>query len=313
MQLKSLYLALTLTAFTLPTFAEPQAKASAPANPTPASAMPGPAAAPVKVDPNAPVARVNGAVLSAVHLNLLREERMVRGQQGPRGNDDQMLDSLINAEIMAQEAVKLGLDKPATVQAALDLNRKELLGRALVEDYIAKHPVAEERIKAEYDKAKEKAGGTEYHARHILVPTEKEARDITAKLKSKKAKFEDLAKKHSKDSSAQSGGDLGWMSPAGLVPEFSEPMVKLKKGEFSQAPVKSRFGWHVIKLEDMRPSVFMEYDKVKNRIGQQLSQQDIRKYIAELRATSKVEIPNPAPAAKAETASGAPATPPAVK
>jgi len=299
MQLKSLTFALGLTALTLPVLAETQPiKAPAPL-PTGAPAAP----AQVHVDPSTPVARVNGVVLNAISLSLLRDERAGRGQQPTHQSSDEYLrDSLINAEIMSQEAVKLGLDKPIGIQAALDLNRKELLGRALVDDYITKHPVADDRIKTEYDRLKAKAGGTEYHARHILVADEKLAKDLVAKLGGKKpAKFDDLAKTNSKDSSAKSGGDLGWMAPANLVPEFAEAMTKLKAGEYTKAPVKSRFGWHIIKLEESRPIAFPELDKVKERIANQLAQNDIRKYVAELRAAAKVEVPaSQAPAAAAE-------------
>jgi peptidyl-prolyl cis-trans isomerase C len=299
MPFKKSYLALALALITLPASAtEPTSK-------------PGPAAdkAPtmVRVDPATPIARVNGVVLNALQLNMLREERGARAQGGEPGGDEALRDALVNAEIMAQEAARLGLDKPLGIQTALELNRKELLGRALLDDYMAKHPVAEERVKAEYDKLKAKSGDTEYHARHILVDDENLAREITTKLKGKKAKFEDLAKKHSKDSSAASGGDLPWMAPNQLVPEFAQALTAMKKGEVSQTPVKSRFGWHIIKLEETRPISFPEYDKIKGRIGSQLAQMDVRKYVAELRANAKVEVPTstppvsgkePAPAAK---------------
>jgi peptidyl-prolyl cis-trans isomerase C len=284
MQLKSVVLALGLAASCLPSFAETTPAAAAPAQ--------------ILVDPNTPVARVNGVVLNAISLSLLREQRAGRGGQAAQQNNDEYLrDSLVNAEIMAQEASKLGLDKAIGLQAALELSRKELLGRALVEDFMSKHPVAEDRIKTEYDRLKAKAGGTEYRARHILVADEKLAKDLIAKLGGKKpAKFEDLAKANSKDGSAKAGGDLGWMAPSNLVPEFASAMTQLKKGEYSKNPVKTQFGWHIIKMEESRAIAFPDIDKVKERISNQLAQSDIRKYIGELRAVAKVEVPS-APAA----------------
>jgi peptidyl-prolyl cis-trans isomerase C len=284
MQLKSVVLALGLAASCLPSFAETTPAAAAPAQ--------------ILVDPNTPVARVNGVVLNAISLSLLREQRAGRGGQAAQQNNDEYLrDSLVNAEIMAQEASKLGLDKAIGLQAALELSRKELLGRALVEDFMSKHPVAEDRIKTEYDRLKAKAGGTEYRARHILVADEKLAKDLIAKLGGKKpAKFEDLAKANSKDGSAKAGGDLGWMAPSNLVPEFASAMTQLKKGEYSKTPVKTQFGWHIIKMEESRAIAFPDIDKVKERISNQLAQSDIRKYIGELRAVAKVEVPS-APAA----------------
>lgn len=307
MQLKSVALALGLIATALPALAETEPAAS-PAAPLPAgnsaSAQPY-----RRVDPETPIARVNGVVLNAISLSMLRQERAGRGQ-GPQSSDEFLRDSLINAEIMAQEATKLGLDKDIGIQAALELNRKELLGRALVEDYISKHPIADERIKAEYDRLKAKAGSTEYRARHILVADEKLAKDLIAKLGGKKpAKFEDLAKTHSKDGSGKSGGDLGWMAPSNLVPEFASAMIKLKKGEVTKAPVKSQFGWHVIKLEESRAIAFPELDKAKERIANQLAQNDIRKFVGELRAVAKVEVPTAPPSTESPAPVETPAAP----
>lgn len=299
MQLKTLTLAMLLAAAPIAALAQTApagGTASTPAAKNAAADAGNAAQAGVRVDPMTPIARVNGVVLNALQIALLREDRAARGQSGQASSDELLRDALINAEILSQEAVKQGLDKTATIQAALELNRKEMLGRVLVEEYVAKHPVKDERIKAEYDRLKSKAGTTEYHARHILVADEKLAKEIAAKLKGKKVKFEDLAKKHSKDSSAESGGDLGWTSPSSLVPDFAEAMAKLKKGEFTAQPVKTRFGWHLIKLEDTRPIAFPELDKVKGRIVNQLTQNDIRQYVSELRAAAKVEVPAPAPA-----------------
>lgn len=253
-------------------------------------------AAPTKMDAKTAaqttIATVNGVAVNQLTASLLRQERMGRGMQQDASTEDAVRDSLITAEIMAQEAVSKGLDKNPTVQAVLELQRKEILGKLLLEDYADKHPVAEDRLKAEYDRIKAKSGDTEYLTRHILVDDEKLAKEIAGKLGGKKpAKFEDLAKKHSKDSSAAKGGELGWMAPANLVPEFSAAMVKLKKGETTKEPVKTQFGWHIIRLEDSRKLEFPAYEKVKNRISGQLIQQDIRKYLAELRTTAKVDIP----------------------
>ena len=287
---------LTLLASTLlialPVLAEPTATPAAKPTAETAHAAQGM----VRVDPATPVARVNGAVLTALQLSMVRGEMNSRGR-GSASDDEYVRDTLVNAEIMAQEALKLGLDKDATLQVAIEMARKELLGRALVEKFASEHPVTDERIKAEYERLKAKSGDTEYRARHILVNDEKLAKDLIAKLKAKKAKFEDLAKQHSKDSSSVRGGDLGWMSPGNLVPEFSAAMVKMKKGDLSAAPVKTQFGWHVLKLEDSRAVDFPALDKVKARLVSQLMQNDVRQYVSDLRGAAKVEVPSPAPAA----------------
>lgn len=231
---------------------------------------------------------VNGVTVPATQAELLRQERLARGQPADTLNEQAIREMLVTMEVLAQEAVKQGVDKRPQIVAATELNRKDILGRALIDDHLKSHPLKEEELKAEYDKLKAGAGSKEYHPRHILVPTEAEAKDILAKLK--KGKFEDLAKKHSKDGgSAKNGGDLGWQAPGNLVPEFSNAMMKLKKGETAGAPVKSQFGWHIIKMDDMRELKFPEYDQIKPRIAAQMQQAQIRQFLADLRAKAKVE------------------------
>ncbi len=251
-----------------------------------------PAAAPEAkaAEPSKPLATVNGVALPQVFANFIRQGRMNRGGSPEALTDESVRDAVITAEILAQEALRKGLDKGPTLIAAMEFQKKEMLSQALIEDFVRSHPISEEILKAEYDKAQAKAGNTEYRARHILVNDEKEAKDLIAKLTTgKKAKFEDLAKKASKDSSASNGGDLGWTLPANLVPEFANAMVKLKKGEVSKEPVQTKFGWHVIRLEETRKLDFPTYDKLKNRIASQMQQQQLRKYVQELRAGAKIE------------------------
>jgi peptidyl-prolyl cis-trans isomerase C len=247
------------------------------------------AQAPKDAESAKPVAVVNGVPIPAIYAEFLRNSRTARGQAAETLTDASIRDALVVAELLAQEAQRAGLDKNPRISAMIEFQRKELLGRALLDDYLRKRPIAEETIRAEYDKAKERAGGTEYRVRHILVPTEKEARDLIARIKTRKAKFEDLAKKHSQDPSAGNGGDLGWVAPAGLVTEFAEAMTKLKKGELGDNPVQTRFGWHVIRLDDVRPLQFPTYEEARERIVQQLQQIAIRNYVRELGSTAKVE------------------------
>ncbi len=131
-------------------------------------------------------------------------------------------------------------------------------------------------------------GNMEFEVQNILVANEDDARKIIAQL-NKKAKFDDLAKKDSKDSSATNGGHLGWVAPANLVPEFSQAMVQLKKGEYTKEPVHTKFGWHVIRVEDIRDLKFPAYDQVKDQLRSQLEQAEVKKLISDLRASAKVE------------------------
>ncbi|MEW5770299.1 MAG: peptidylprolyl isomerase [Pseudomonadota bacterium] len=254
-----------------------------------------PAAAPAKADEkaeakaNAPVAVVNGTAIPAAFADFARQNRLARNMPPEMLTPEALRESLVATELLAQQAIKSGLDKEPTVAAAIAFQQRELLGKAALEDYVRNHPIAESDLKAEYDKAKAKAGDKEYRARHILVATEKAAKDILAQLKKPKVKFEDLAKKYSKDSSAGNGGDLGWTLPANLVPEFAQPMTALKKGQVSAAPVQTQFGWHVIRLDDVRNLDFPAFDAIKGRIANQMQQQAVRRYVQSLRAEAKVE------------------------
>jgi peptidyl-prolyl cis-trans isomerase C len=262
-----------------------------------ADAAPAPAVAEVKAaaevkasEAKKPLATVNGVALPQVFANFVRQSRMNRGGSPESLTDDAIRDAVVIAELLSQEAVRKGLDKGPTLLAAMEFQRKELLSQAVMEDFARSHPISEDAVKAEYDNAKAKAGDTEYRPRHILVNSEKEAKEVIAKLTAgKKAKFEDLAKKESKDPTAGNGGDLGWTLPANMVPEFANAMVKLKKGEVSKEPVQTKFGWHVIRLEETRKLDFPTYEKLKNRIASQMQQFQLRKYVQELRAGAKIE------------------------
>ena len=195
---------------------------------------------------------------------------------------------LISREVMVQEADKLGLDKETAVQDEIRIARQNILIRALFNAYLQKHPITDAQIKAEYDKFVKSFGSTEYKAQHILVPSEKEAQDIIAQLK-KGAKFSELAKKYSKDTgSAANGGDLGWSTPNNYVPPFAKALEALKPGQYTQTPVQSQFGWHVIKLDATRPAKAPTLDQLKPQIQAELQRQEVTKYQDELRAKAKI-------------------------
>jgi peptidyl-prolyl cis-trans isomerase C len=195
---------------------------------------------------------------------------------------------LISREVMVQEADKLSLDKETAVQDEIRISRQNILIRALFNAYLQKHPITDAQIKTEYDKFVKTFGTTEYKAQHILVPSEKEAQDIIAQLK-KGAKFSDLAKKYSKDTgSAANGGDLGWSTPNNYVPPFAKALEALKPGQYTQTPVQSQFGWHVIKLDATRPAKAPTMDQLKPQIQAELQRQEVTKYQDELRAKAKI-------------------------
>lgn len=236
-----------------------------------------------------PIATVNGRAIPAIYGEMARETLLRQGAPNDANLEARAREALINQELLSRAAVDKGLDRDPKLVASMDMMRREQLSKAYLEDYVKNHPISDAEIKTEYDKAKAAAGGNEYKARHILVKTEAEAKAIIAQL-DKKVAFDKLAKEKSIDKgSAANGGDLGWSVPGTFVKEFGDAMQKLKKGETTKAPVQSQFGWHVIKLDDMRPTQFPALDAVKDQVRQQLQQKRVRDAITELRAKAKVE------------------------
>lgn len=249
---------------------------------------PAPASA-AKPDPNKPVAVVNGKEIPATYAELMKREMMAQGQPDDPQLDTRVRESLINMEVLSRAAIDKGLDKTPDVTAAIDIQRKNTYAKIYLDDYIKKHPVTDAEIQSEYDKAKAAAKGDEYHASHILVKTEAEAKKLIADL-GKKVKFADLAKKYSLDpGSAKKGGDLNWSTSNAFVKEFSDALQSLKKGEITRTPVKTQFGYHIIKLNDTRPMKIPPLAEVKGEVLKQLQQKRIRDAITAARAAAKVE------------------------
>lgn len=236
------------------------------------------------------IAVVNGkAVPKSAADALIAQATKQTGQPATPQLIQQAKDAAVMREIFTQEAQARGLQKSPDYLQQLELNRQDLLIRALFQDEEKKHPVTEADMKAEYDKFKAQAPDKEYHARHILVEKEDEAKALIAQL-NKGASFEDLAKKHSKDpGSAENGGDLDWAGPNSYVPEFSKAMVGLKKGEYTKTPVKSQYGYHIIKLEDTRETKFPAFEDVKQQIAQRLTQQRLAAFRDSLRNQAKTD------------------------
>jgi peptidyl-prolyl cis-trans isomerase C len=171
----------------------------------------------------------------------------------------------------------------------IDLQRQAVLINAYLQDYIKANPVTDDAIRKEYERVKESAGAREYKVRHILVETEDEGKQLIAQIK-KGGSFEKLAGEKSKDQGSKGrGGDLDWATPARYVPEFGKAITKLKKGQMTDAPVKSQFGWHVIRVDDERPAKLPSFEEVKPQIEQQLRQQTVNKVFTDLRAKAKIE------------------------
>ena len=235
------------------------------------------------------LAVVNGKPVPSSRVNALKQQVEASGRPVTPEVMAQIKEELIAREVFMQEARKRGLDASDEFKTQIELARQTILIRQLFADFQKKNPVTDADIKAEYDKFAAANGGKEYRARHILVEKEDEAKALIADIK-KGAKFEDLAKKASKDpGSGANGGDLDWAAAGSYVPEFSDAMVKLSKGQMTDAPVKSQFGFHIIRVDDVREAQLPKLEDVKPQIAQQLQQQRMANFQQELRAKAKVE------------------------
>lgn len=247
-------------------------------------------------------ATVNGVAISKGAVDQVIKQRS-GGRPVPPEARQALVDSLVLQAVVAQEAVKLGLDKTPEFVDDMETVRQSALANAYVEDYVKKNPVTDEMLKAEYERLMASSAGTEYKARHILVEKEADARAIVAALKKTPAAFGKLAKEKSRDPGSKgNGGDLGWFDAKGMVPEFAAAVSKLEKGKFTEEPVKTQFGYHVILLEDSRAVQPPALESVKPQLSQQLMQQNIKKHVDALKAAAKVELAASAPAAAASAA-----------
>ncbi len=235
------------------------------------------------------LAKVNGVTIPQSRLEMMVKNAAAQGQPDSPELRSRIRDELIAREIMVQEATKKGLDKNPEVAAQIEFQRQGVLINAYMREHIRAHPITEEAMKKEYEAARSLAGGSEYKARHILVKQEDDAKQIIAQIK-KGASFDKLAAEKSEDQGSKGrGGDLDWSTPNRYVKPFADALVKLRKGQMTETPVQSPFGWHVIRLDDERPAKVPSYEEVKNNIQQHLQNQSAQKVIAELRAKAKVE------------------------
>jgi len=235
------------------------------------------------------IATVNGKPVPKARVDMLLKQAQRSGQPLPPEAQQQARDQVVLREIFAQEAERRGIAATPDFQDQMKLARESILIREMFEDYRRKNPVTDAEAKTEYDKFKSQATGTEYKARHILVEKEDEAKKLIEQIKGG-AKFEDLAKKNSKDpGSAENGGELDFQKPEGYVAEFGQAMAKLKKGEMTEAPVKTQFGFHIIRLDDTREAQFPAFDDVKAQLKQRLEQQKMQKFQEDLRAKAKTD------------------------
>ena len=234
------------------------------------------------------VARVNGVAIPQQHFDLLIKNLVAQGRPDSPEMRDAIKQQMISRELMVQEAAKRGLDKNPETAARLTFSRQDILSNAYIQDVLRANPVTDDMVKKEYERIKAQSA-KEYKTRHILVEKEDEAKNIIAQLK-KGASFEKLAAEKSNDpGSKTNGGDLDWSMPSRFVKPFGDAMVKLKKGQFTETPVQTNFGWHVIRVDDERAAKVPGFDEAKPQVQQGLQNQAVEKAIADLRAKAKIE------------------------
>ena len=234
------------------------------------------------------VAVVNGKPIPKAREDAWVRELTKQGQPDTPEMRKMVKDRLIQNEILLQEATKRGIPEKTDVKFMLDIQRQNTLIQALLREVIEKQPVTDAQIKAAYEAQKAKVGGKEYRARHVLLEKEDEAKAVVEQLK-KGAKFEELAKQSKDTGSAKNGGDLDWAAPDSFVKPFSDAMTKLQKGQYTETPVQTQFGWHVIRLDDVRDTQFPPLEQVAPQIREGLQQERVQAYVEGLKKNAKVQ------------------------
>jgi peptidyl-prolyl cis-trans isomerase C len=235
------------------------------------------------------IAVVNGTPIPKARVDALVEQLVHQGQQDSPQLQAAVREELINREILMQEAARRGIPTRPDVKAQVAVAQQTVVLRALIEDFLKNNQPTDAEVKARYDALAKDAGGKEYHLHHILVDNEDQAKDLIAKIKAG-ASFEDLAKQYSKDpGSGKNGGDLDWSDPKAYVPEFAAAAEKLQKGQMTDTPVHTQFGWHIIRLDDTRDITPPPLEQVRPQIVQQIQQEKLQAFEESLRKSAKVQ------------------------
>ncbi len=236
-----------------------------------------------------PVATVNGAKIPQARLDYILQQQLQRGAPNTDGTRAAVREDLINREVVAQAAMRAGFAKKADVQMQMDIVRQEVLVGSYLSDYLRDHPVTDADVQKEYDRVRAQTGKSEYKSSHILVESEDEAKRLIAELQ-KGAKFDELARKSSKDEGTRElGGDLDWKVPSTFEKPFGDALLALDKGKFTTTPVRTRYGYHVIYLEDVRAVQFPSVAQVRPQLRQRLMRQKVEEHVRDLRAKAKIE------------------------
>lgn len=235
------------------------------------------------------IAVVNGTPIPKARADALIEQLVHQGQQNTPQLQTAVREELVNREILMQEALRRGLPNRPDIKAQIAVAQQTVVLRALIEDFVKNNTPSDAEVTARYNALIKDAGGKEYHLHHILVDNEQQAKDLIAKIKGG-ASFEDLAKQYSKDpGSGKNGGDLDWSDPKAYVPEFATAATHLQKGQMTDTPVHTQFGWHIIRLDDTRAITPPPLEQVRPQIVQQIQQEKLQAFEEGLRKNAKIQ------------------------
>lgn len=235
------------------------------------------------------IAFVNGKVIPSAYAEILIKQMIMQGQSNTSQLRNFIKEELINRELFMQEAEKQGLNNNTDIKNQLEMARQSIIIRALIDNFIKKNPISASDIQTEYIKFKTKTNDDEYHTRHILVEKKEDAQAIIQNIQAG-AKFEDMAIQKSRDKiSAIRGGDLEWVTLTSFIKPFSDAVSTLKKHEITQVPIHTKFGYHIIKLEDIRKIQIPTLEKIQPQILEILQQKKIQAYKEKLRKMAKIQ------------------------
>ncbi|MFL9884728.1 peptidylprolyl isomerase [Paraburkholderia agricolaris] len=235
------------------------------------------------------IAVVNGTPIPKSRADALVDQLVHQGQQNTPQLQMAVREELVNREILMQEALRRGLPNRPDIKAQIAVAQQTVVLRALIEDFVKNNTPTDAEVTARYNALVKDAGGKEYHLHHILVDNEQQAKDLIAKIKGG-ASFEDLAKQYSKDpGSGKNGGDLDWSDPKAYVPEFADAATHLQKGQMTDTPVHTQFGWHIIRVDDIRDVTPPPLEQVRPQIVQQIQQEKLQAFEEGLRKNAKIQ------------------------
>jgi len=235
------------------------------------------------------IAVVNGTPIPKARADALIDQLVHQGQQNTPQLQMAVREELVNREILMQEALRRGLPNRPDIKAQIAVAQQTVVLRALIEDFVKTNTPSDAEVTARYNALIKDAGGKEYHLHHILVDNEQQAKDLIAKIKGG-ASFEDLARQFSKDpGSGKNGGDLDWSDPKAYVPEFADAATHLQKGQMTDTPVRTQFGWHIIRVDDVRNVTPPPLEQVRPQIVQQIQQEKLQAFEEGLRKNAKIQ------------------------